>query len=603
MTRAVLLCYFHVAGAWIPVPPATKSYGFDGPWNAVTAQLGGFVNGTTLSAQWKSVDLFPGGGWSTFGLSDSLCSSGADAGCGAGGTWDEGDQGTDISYRGTHDDDAIGLTMEGYIYLQNINVGGVTGGAQSVTTPNASLVAVDTAQYVLPRGVTTTDVEVGYLSLGNPSDQGQLFTIDANDAADPGIYSWLPNGYMYNTSVTKSYSYGLHIGSAAFNYPCSLIYGGYDQGRILGPIASFAQSTVQLLDIVIGVETGGTPFSFTSQTGLLLDNTSTPNSLPVRPDSALPYLHLPGQTCDKIASLLPVNLDASGYYLWDTSSSNYTAIINSASYLGFVFPSTGSGAADFTIKVPFALLNLTLQPIASGKSGDVPYFPCRSYTPQSGENYVLGRAFLQAAFLGSNWNQQVTWLAQAPGPGAARQGLGYSPQDIEDDDTRLDGVSADTSLFNQSWAGHWTPLADASSAQSSVNSTANATTTTTPAAEKGLSTGAEAGIGVGVGIAALLLIGLAVFFFLRRRNKTQKPSGDTAPVVAHTADAKYAPAPHNNQDQHEYNSSFGQSAYAPQKSYSDQYAGSHPYELSEARYDPVELPVGHNVQELAGGHV
>ena len=169
------------------------------------------------------------------------------------------------------------------------------------------------------------------------------------------------------------------------------MFGGFDKGRAIGPPTTWGDAPPQLLDIVMGVETGGSPFSgFSQKSGLLLDNTSTHNQLPVFPDPLAPYLHLPRDTCDNLAKYLPVYFDMnSGYYLWNTSDPTYTNITSSAGYLGFVFPPATGDTDDVTIKVPFALLNLTLGQRASGVSGKIPYFPCRAYTPPgSGQGAV-----------------------------------------------------------------------------------------------------------------------------------------------------------------------------------------------------------------------
>jgi hypothetical protein len=91
------------------------------------------------------------------------------------------------------------------------------------------------------------------------------------------------------------------------------------------------------------------------------------------------------------------------------------------------------------IKVPFSLLNVTLDiPIVEKPT---PYIPYHSYTlnpDNKNDRYKLGRAFLQAAYIGRNWASQMTWLGQAPGPGSTGQGLGDQLTDIADGATTLD---------------------------------------------------------------------------------------------------------------------------------------------------------------------
>jgi hypothetical protein len=77
--------------------------------------------------------------------------------------------------------------------------------------------------------------------------------------------------------------------------------------------------------------------------------------------------------------------------------------MSSPSALKFSF-NTDSGNGD--ISVPFALLNLTLDyPLVSTPTQ---YFPCASYTPSDDSLYHLGRALLQAVFLGQHGQTQKT---------------------------------------------------------------------------------------------------------------------------------------------------------------------------------------------------
>ncbi|KAK3377745.1 hypothetical protein B0H63DRAFT_525018 [Podospora didyma] len=89
-------------------------------------------------------------------------------------------------------------------------------------------------------------------------------------------------------------------------------------------------------------------------------------------------------------------------------------------YLGFTFRYNASITKNFDIKIPFKLLNLTLT--APLVDRPTPYFPCSlptlDSTGDSPSTFRLGRAFLQAAFIGVNWLSPASmfFLAQAPGP-------------------------------------------------------------------------------------------------------------------------------------------------------------------------------------------
>ena len=68
-----------------------------------------------------------------------------------------------------------------------------------------------------------------------------------------------------------------------------------------------------------------------------------------------------------------------------------------------------------TIKVPFALLNLTLEPPIVPTPQQ--YFPCRSFYANDGSGKCeFGKAFLKATFVGMNWGENKWFMAQAPEP-------------------------------------------------------------------------------------------------------------------------------------------------------------------------------------------
>ena len=286
---------------------------------------------------------------------------------------------------------------------------------------------------------------------------------------------------------------------------------------------------VQLLDIQIRVEQGEFPFSAssntseddapTSYTGLLSVDTSSFSSgtQPTNIHPMLSYMYMDPATCSAIVEHLPVTLQRfTNLYIWNTSDPSYTRIMQSSAHLDFIFENSGHG--NLTIKVPFQLLNLTLDaPIVSPP---VQYFPCQSFHASDGSNhYFLGKSFLQAAFLGMNWERRKFFLAQAPGPGAAAPNL----QDISTDATMIssDPIADFASSWSRIWKSTTQTTPSASQATPSDANSEGADTATgapTPTSEGGLSAGAKAGIAIGVVVAVLAVLGLGVFFLRRRRN-------------------------------------------------------------------------------------
>ncbi|QIX01678.1 hypothetical protein AMS68_007195 [Peltaster fructicola] len=532
-----------------PIMWSATTYGLDGPWHAISAAVGGYDNAQSYSQ--SNVDLLPGGIWESYILSNATCTSNATVGCASGGFWDpltsnggslaqqtmEGP----ISVEGDSQDQfGSGRHLHGKYYAQNLHFNGRgVNNYPGITIPNSTLVSATSAYHTWPNG-RVTSLEIGNLALGA---DGPTMTFGTK------IATYNVPGYLGTIPVSghgiASNSYAMHIGSTALSYPGSLIFGAYDKGRGLGPVTSWSgNKALMLRDITLGVETGGSPWNFSSKTGLLLNNQSQPSSLPVYPDGLAPYLHLPDATCKGLAQVLPIYFDqTSKFYLWNTSDPAYTKVVTSAAYLGFVFPSVTVGQDAVTIKVPMMYLNLTLMPLASGLTTPVQYFPCQNYNPNYGSlstggsdggTYILGRSFLQAAILGRNWAQGISWLAQAPGPGPNREGLGYNPVEIQNNDTSI-SFDTDTSLFNKSMQGYWTPLPQLSTADSSSSGSGSGSGTSsssTQGTNAGLSIGAKIGIGLGAALVTIVLIGLVVLLLLRRKRSKKSTELHGAPSLS-----------------------------------------------------------------------
>lgn len=297
----------------------------------------------------------------------------------------------------------------------------------------------------------------------------------------------------------------MHLGSASWNVSGSLVLGGYDRSRCLTDPITSSSSTLELSDIGLGVESGGSAFlnlTNGSAKGLLRPTSST--GLSVMPNPGVPYLYLPQDTCDAITNHLPVTFNSDfGLYTWNTEDTAFGKIVNSPSYLSFTFTSSGDNE---TIYIPFALLNLTLESPLVGSSTQ--YFPCSPYTPTDGQTYHLGRAFLQAAVLAQNWGTNTLWLAQAPGPDTPS----VQVTTISETDTSLAAM-----INAPSWYETWSSALKVLPSISTSNSTSSSSTSTpNSSASSGISGGAIPGIVIGV-LAALAIAAAIAFVLLRRR--------------------------------------------------------------------------------------
>ncbi|KAJ5168866.1 uncharacterized protein N7482_004460 [Penicillium canariense] len=486
-----------------------KSYGPDGPWQAVSVKIG------TPS---QTVALYPVGTWSCAILLSTICANLSET-----TTWYASNAGLyDRNASMSAGPDAV--DSKSYKALDDLATPGMAGRSVfyddfdigGLIIPNVSMTGIYDGYQTYPNG-RNYPIEVGTLSFGAPTLTHQW-----------GYTMMMVASYLYTSNDTPSYSYGMHIGSAALGIPGSAVLGGYDKNRIAGevsaqPFAPFDSTNpggdliIGLFDIGVGVASGGSPWSFNEKSGLLSQsNSSLMAPVTVQLAPIKPYMYLAPSTCDAITSLLPATFDSDlGLYLWKTDSDQYRSV-QSPAYLSFTFEKDSTNSKNITIKVPFALLNLPLQ--APLVNEDTPYFPC---FPTDGP-YYLGRAFLQAAFVGENYGTgdgSGTWfLAQAPGPGLV---------DISTSTTIAVGdstIPATDNSWEVSWSSHWTEL---SSSQTGNITASNSNSTSTSPSSSGLSQGAKTGIGVGVGLgAAIVVCALAWALNMRRRRKDEKDSGD-----------------------------------------------------------------------------
>lgn len=270
-------------------------------------------------------------------------------------------------------------------------------------------------------------------------------------------------------------------------------------------------TNIPLVDLILGVETGGSPFSpepsifKNASRSLWQGRENDPEadqytrlvgairgSAIVGIGADVPGIYLPLGNCESVAKQLPVTWrDDIGYFVWNLSDVRYKRIVTSPAYLGFIF--TDREAKNITIKVPFPLLNLILQePIVSTPT---PYFPCHPSNSDGGRWY-LGRASLQSAFFASNYDQNVIYLAQGPGPDMDHSVIRQFPPNDSEIQTNPN------SSFEKSWQSIWTPIPEMD-----VDSN-----------NRQLSPGAIAGIVIG-SIVAILLIVASVWVFLQKKKK------------------------------------------------------------------------------------
>ncbi|KAI9158004.1 hypothetical protein HJFPF1_05989 [Paramyrothecium foliicola] len=344
-------------------------------------------------------------------------------------------------------------------------------------------------------------------------------------------------------NLIQSQSYSLHLGSVPLGQPGSLVLGGYEQNRALGDVAIFGlvgtdrgRPKAFLVDLTLGVETGASPFDKDTKLGTVWQAPETRTSgerkasqsggaegsalFLVNPQYS--YIQLPPGNCEALAEHLPLTWrDDFEMYAWNTEDPQFERIVNSPAYLGFVV--ADRLAKNVTIKIPFKLLNLTLEEPIVDKPTQ--YFPCRSKNDTS--FWTLGRAFLQGAFLGFNYEKDLMYLAQAPGPDMSQEILVAH----EEEDISITTNPADE--FEKSWRSTWKVIEEekvkedgggagsgSQNGEENADENSGSNDGTAPPApaepSEGLSGGVIAGIAVGASL-GLVAFAIAAFLAWRRR--------------------------------------------------------------------------------------
>ncbi|KAH6681016.1 aspartic peptidase domain-containing protein [Plectosphaerella plurivora] len=556
---------------------SSNNMGSDGPWQGVEVTVGDD----------QTMTLYPGTIFYSWLIPPDYCDFNRTLGCPAGsnGLYNKeksfnqftGSTGG-IQFSPPASDMSRGIDIQGppaTSWVDQMTI------ASSVNVPNVSVAILNKPGVAYPDG-KWYPLSAGCLGLGGFGSVNQTFGLTGGSSINASL---IP-GHLWESGRVSSNSFGMHFGSAVSGSSVagSLQWGGYDKSRVLGDVLTTHNSDgelfarARLTGLSLEVADGVSPFNASEATedNLLGSN----NQVDVDLDGCSPYLTFSKATCDRIAEHLPVTYDQDlGLYLWDTSSPQYPRVVSSASSLAFTIesPKPEGDKDTITVRVPFAHLNLTLS--APLKSTPTPYFPCFTGGRAGADAAVLGRAFLQDAFLGANWATKTWWLAQAPGPRLGNRDV----EEIAQSDVTISGSDQ---AWAESWRGTWTPLEEGVEPTGPLSSPQPPPSTSAepePEPESsGLPTGAIAGIGVGAGVLVLAAIGGLVFFFLRRRRKAKAAELHAVP----------APAPETELSHWGYGGYNTQHGYAEKEVYKPQTEPAEMYTGGEHQpgYTRQELP-------------
>jgi hypothetical protein len=344
---------------------------------------------------------------------------------------------------------------------------------------------------------------------------------------------------------TSSPFFSYHMGSISpAPVPGSLVFGGHNKNHILGKTTTFnvtaqygTESKLGVVALHIGVETGFLPLDT-----LRLTNGSYPQG----PYNLDPYaftetdsqswyssmylepgeyaFHLYPYHCDALARVLSLTWDPiRNLYKWNHHPDH--PIFRSPVYLEFAMAGLKDDEEfnsyiydpptqpNIKIKIPLAALQHTFHSTTMNNQSDTlpptRYFPCAStyHESEAWRGYPrLGRAFFQAAWVGGYLHdgpRMEHWLAQAPGPD------GFKDDDEDDLTTERiqTGTPAEPNAWTKSWSSVlpiWTLDADGNTTLADLN-----------AEPERMSRAKKLGIEVGVPIAAVLVVGVLLFFTIK----------------------------------------------------------------------------------------
>ena len=383
--------------------------------------------------------------------------------------------------------------------------------------PGHDLPGLDTA---VMAGIATKDFYVGGLPL-NP----WAVNFTSITQSTPSMMSQLKNQSKI-PSLTYGYTAGYYNNNPA-TYG-SLTLGGYDQSRFVPNDLNFTMGSDISYDLTIGIQSIDT-----GSTRLLTE--------PIFAfiNSAVPTIWLPTSVCEAFETAFGLVWDADAE-LYLVSDALHTQLQADNSTVRFTIGPEATGS-NVVIEMPYGSFDLEAQsPFAPNSSL---YFPLKR--AQNSTQYMLGRAFLQNAYLTANYEYYNFSVAQAlyPGSGTASQIVSL-------------------------------PAFGASSSSED---------------ESGLSNGAIAGIAVGGAAIIIALVSILVWFCIIKPKRKQKQQAKAEVQPVHEADGTHG---HADEVREKYHQADGEQVYETDgRMMGHEIAEGYKPSVVKPQQEPVELPV------------
>lgn len=266
----------------------------------------------------------------------------------------------------------------------------------------------------------------------------------------------------------------------------SLIFGGYDELRFAPNDVVFTMGADNVRNVVATLRSI-TSTSSSGNTTLM----STPEFMFV--DSSMPEIWLPVSVCQEFENAFGLELDnTTGLYLLNSSTHNKLSSLNPN--ITFTLSDEKTGGSRVDIMLPYAAFDLNVSvPIYNGTSY---YFPLRQ--APSSDDYILGRTFLQEAYITASYDNRQFNISQAKFPSNGQQAIIAIPSSLPSATSGSPASPSGTSVASSN------PSSSSGSGSDSGSGSGK------------LSGEAIAGIVVGV-VVGLIIIGGTIFCCIRGR--------------------------------------------------------------------------------------
>ncbi|PSN71947.1 acid protease [Corynespora cassiicola Philippines] len=293
--------------------------------------------------------------------------------------------------------------------------------------------------------------------------------------------------YLFEQKHIPSVSFGYTAGQQyrAATFLGSLTLGGSDTSRYIPNDLSFQFAPDNERDIVVGIV--GINATTTTQQNI---NLLARDSFTMYIDSTIAELWLPIEVCEAFEKAFGLTYDnETELYLVDDLLHQTLKAQNASVTFSLGQKFTTNATVD--IELPYSAFDLEASPPYRGIENKTRYFPIRRGGQEN--QYVLGRTFLQEAYLIVDWERQNFSVSQC-------NFMFGQPQDI-------------VPIYSPQYVG-------------SLDQTEGNTT------QRRLSTGTIIGIAVGTGFAFALIICAVVWWIWRTRQKRKKAQAAKTPVAA-----------------------------------------------------------------------